>query len=89
MKHLQNRQIALQEKIIEKLLKTAEIATFTVQERREYEDNLKYYRDMVNIVDSAKNERAHEIAITMKKKGFSVPEISELTGLSEDQVRLV
>ena len=49
LKHLpdlQDRPKALQERIFEKLFKTAEIAKFTQKERLEYEDSLKYYRDL-------------------------------------------
>src|ERR1035437_9018854 len=91
LKHLQNlqdRPKALQERVFEKLFKTAEIAKFTIQERQEYEDSLKYFRDMHNIIDTAKDEGVEigigkgkiEVAKSMKLKGFSVSDIAELTG---------
>ncbi len=94
LQNLQNRPIALQEKIFEKLFKTAEIAMFTVQERREYEDNLKYYRDMVNIVDSAKEEGIEQgieqgkedVARNLKKLGMDIEVIIKSTGLTKEQI---
>ena len=34
----------------------AEIATFTPEELREYEDSLKTYRDLKNSIDTARKE---------------------------------
>ena len=91
---LQNRPKALQERIFEKLFKTAEIAKFSKKERQEYEDSLKYYRDLVNTVDTAeqdgkekgKKEKAIETAKKMKKKGYESNEIAELTGLTKEEI---
>ena len=73
----------------------AEIATFTSEELREYEDSLKTYRDLKNSLDTAeekgRNEgRAEEkldIARKMKSKGFTAADIFEMTGLSEDEIK--
>ena len=75
----------------------AEIATFTPEELREYEDSLKTYRDLKNSHDTAeekgRNEgRAEEkldIARKMKSKGFTVSDISEMTGLSEEEIEAI
>ena len=34
-------------------IEEAEIATFTLEEQREYEDSLKAYRDLKNSLDTA------------------------------------
>lgn len=47
---------ALQTKIFQKAFEVAEIACYTPTERREYEESLKVYRDLVNVVDSAKRK---------------------------------
>ena len=73
----------------------AEIAKFTPEELREYEDSLKTYRDLKNSLDTAeekgRNEgRAEEkldIARKMKSKGFTAADILEMTGLSEDEIK--
>ncbi len=92
---LEQRPKALRDKVFDRLFKEAEIATFTPEELRAYEDSLKAYRDIKNSIDTAKREgRAEglaegrrEIARKMKAKGFPVSEISEMTGLHEEEVR--
>ena len=100
----------LRETIFEKLFMAAEIAKFSKKEHQHYEDSLKYYRDLKNSLDTAKEEgliegraegRAEGEQIGMQKgeqigmqkvaknakiKGMSIKDISELTGLSEDEI---
>lgn len=76
----------LREKIFDKLFETAEIARFTSEQIRSYEDSLKYYRDLKNSLDTAKNEKAVEIAKNMIKRGYEIAEIVELTELTREQV---
>jgi len=57
---LQDRPIALQERIFKKLFEAAELAKFTPKERQQYEDSLKYYRDIKNVVDTARDEGIEE-----------------------------
>ncbi|PID29554.1 MAG: hypothetical protein CR982_02495 [Candidatus Cloacimonadota bacterium] len=89
----------LQEKIFLQLFKTAEIAKFTREEYMAYEDSLKYYRDLNNSLDTAKEEgreegieigrdkRTIEIAKNGLEKGYSIDMISDLTGLSEEEIK--
>ena len=53
---LQDRPQKLQERIFSRLFEAAEIAKFSPEEREAYEGSLKYYRDMKNVVDTAKLE---------------------------------
>jgi len=76
----------LREQIFDKLFETAEIAKFTPDQIRSYEDSLKYYRDLKNSLDTAREEGKIEIVINMLKKGFSISDISELTGLRKEQI---
>ena len=84
----------IEDKVFDRLFKEAEIATFTPEELREYEDSLKAYRDIKNSIDSARREgraegRAEEkkvIARKMKSKGFSAADISEMTGLTDEEI---
>ncbi len=46
----------LRESIFEKVFEIAEIAKFTPKQIRSYEDSLKYYRDLKNSLDTAKEE---------------------------------
>lgn len=50
---LQNRPVALQERIFDKLFQEAEVGQFNPDERKAYEDSLKYYRDVKNSLDTA------------------------------------
>ena len=53
---LHTRPLLLQEKIFERLFETAEIATFTREEKEQYEDSLKSYRDLKNVIDTSYDE---------------------------------
>ncbi len=88
----------LQEKIFLQLFKTAEIAKFNKKEYQDYEDSLKYYRDLKNSLDTAteqgreegremgKKEKAIEIALQMLDKGLDIGLIKEITGLSQEDI---
>jgi predicted transposase/invertase (TIGR01784 family) len=90
LSNLQDRPKKLQDRIFQKLFEAAEIARFTPEERNAYEDSLKYYRDLKNVVDTSREEGVLEgiekIAKKMKEKGMSNAEISELTGLNDDEI---
>ena len=77
-------------KIFTKLFDAAAIARFSPTELREYEDNLKAYRDIKNSLDTAKEEgRAEGIAMVAKMmyaKGMDIDVIASMTGLSTDEV---
>lgn len=90
LSNLQDRPKKLQDRIFQKLFEAAEIARFSPEERNAYEDSLKYYRDLKNVVDTSREEGVLEgiekIAKKMKEKGMSNAEISELTGLGEEEI---
>ena len=81
----------LREQIFDKLFETAEIARFTQDQARSYEDSLKYYRDLKNSLDTAREEGKIEgkieIASKAMKKGLSIADIVDLTGLTEDEIK--
>ncbi len=81
---------SLREQIFEKLFETAEIAKFTPDQVNRYEDSLKYYRDMKNSLDTAKEEGREEekfsIAKALKEKGVDIEIIVTSTGLARDQI---
>jgi predicted transposase/invertase (TIGR01784 family) len=84
----------LKENIFLKLFETAEIAKFSQSEYQEYEDSLKYYRDIKNSIDNAweegkfegKFEEKIETARAGLKEGLSVELIMKLTGLSKEEI---
>jgi predicted transposase/invertase (TIGR01784 family) len=88
--YLQNRPHALQDRVFQKLFEAAEIAKFTPDEKNKYEESLKYYRDLKNVVDTSfdegKAERSIEIARQMKSEGESIEKIVRFTGLSAEDI---
>ncbi|MDX5348233.1 MAG: Rpn family recombination-promoting nuclease/putative transposase [Hymenobacteraceae bacterium] len=84
----------LRERVFEKLFETAEIAKFTPDQVRNYEDSLKYYRDLKNSLDTAREEGIQEgiemgiekVAVNMLKKQIPVEVIAETTVLTREQI---
>ncbi|WP_375559464.1 hypothetical protein ACE193_17235 [Bernardetia sp. OM2101] len=82
---------------------TAESAKFNKKERIAYEDSLKTYRDIKNVVDTAKEEgkeegkeigkeigkeeRNIEIATKLILKGLDLEEIVDITELSIQKLK--
>jgi predicted transposase/invertase (TIGR01784 family) len=91
----------LKDRIFKKLFKAAEIAGFTPEEAMQYEDSLKVYRDLKNSLDTAREEgetkgieigvqqTSEKVALKMLAKGSSFEEISELTDLTIEQIKLL
>ena len=78
----------LKERIFERLFETAEIAKFNHQQLNDYEESLKYYRDLKNSLDTAREEGINVVFLVAKlaKANHSIEDISEETGLSTTQV---
>ena len=53
LSRLMKRPAALQDRIFTRLFEQAEIARYTPEERQDYADSLKVYRDMKNVLDTA------------------------------------
>lgn len=83
----------LRERIFEKLFETAEIAKFTPEQVRSYEDSLKYYRDLKNSLDTAKEEGIEvgklEVVKNAIAEGLSVDVIMKITGLTKEQIEKI
>lgn len=92
--NLNTRPQALQEKVFEKLFEVAEIAKFTSEEKEAYEESLKYYRDLKNVVDTSREEGIEqgieqgkiEVAIELKKNKVPIEIIMKSTGLSKEEI---
>jgi predicted transposase/invertase (TIGR01784 family) len=90
LSELQDRPEKLQERVFKQLFEAAEIASYTKSEREAYEESLKHYRDIKNIVDTSREEgreegREEESDVNIKngiKKGYSDEIISDITGRS-------
>ena len=87
---LQDRPKKLQERIFAKLFEEAEIAKFTPEEWEAYEDSLKYYRDIKNVVDTSreegKEEERNDIAKEMKNNGEPIEKIIKYTNLTKKEI---
>lgn len=87
----------LKEKIFEKLFEVAEIAKFTNDELLSYEDSLKYYRDLKNSLDAAREEGEHEgeyrktkqVVLNANKEGLSLEAISRISGIPVSEVKKI
>jgi len=94
LSQLQNRPKKLQERVFTKLFEAAEIAKFTPKEREAYEESLKYYRDIKNVVDTSreegkeegKEEERNEIAREMKNNGEPIEKIMKYTNLTQKEI---
>ena len=69
LSRLFERPKALQEKVFTKLFEQAEIARFSPEERRGYEDSVKAYRDINNAINTAKAEAKAAAAESEKNEG--------------------
>jgi len=83
----------LRENIFLKLFETAEISKFNQQEYQDYENSLKYYRDLKNSLDTAREEGKIEgkieIALVMLKDNEPISKIIKYTGLTEDEINQI
>ena len=94
LSRLMERPAALQERIFTRLFEQAEIAKFSPEDQRQYEDSIKAYRDITNAINTArmeaksegKEETQIETARKMKAKGYAIEEIAEITGLTPEQI---
>ena len=89
----------LRERIFERLFEIAEIARFSHSELLSYEDSLKYYRDLKNSLDTAREEgrlegrQEGELAKMLdilkrgQQTGLSLEVLANLAGLSEAEVK--
>ena len=80
----------LKENIFLKLFQIAEIAKFNPQEYQDYEDSMKYYRDIKNSLDTAKEEGKIEEKIEIAKNGLKlglpIDFICKITSLTIEEV---
>lgn len=89
----------LHTELFERVFKVAEIAKFTQEEHRNYEDSLKSYRDMQNSIDTARAEGKEEgialgenrmtalFVINSFKAHIPVETIALIANISVDEVR--
>jgi len=95
----------LQEKIFSQLFEQAEIAQYNKEESKQYEESLKYYRDLKNTVDTAHSEGKIEgilegkiegkienqvaTVINFYSAGATIELIMQGTGLSAEEIKVI
>ena len=92
---LEDPPLELQNSPFNQLFSVAEVANLSQSEREAYENSLKYYRDMVGVVDTAREEGREEgrrdekltIAQALKQSGSSLDFIAQITGLSLEDLQ--
>ena len=65
------------------------------EERHEYQESIKDYWDYYSTMTTSfnkgkaegKDEAKRESALRMKEKGYTVEDIAEITGLSEEEIK--
>jgi predicted transposase/invertase (TIGR01784 family) len=85
----------LREKIFLKLFEIAEIAKYNEKEQYAYQDSLKYYRDLKNVIDTAVEEaidealknRNMEVALKAIEAGLADEVIGQISGLSISEIQ--
>ena len=102
---LDRRPVALQNRIFEKVFEVARISAFTPGEREAYEESLKYYRDIKNVVDTSREEgyekgreegreigreeTTREFVKGMLAAGLPMDLIQEITGFDRDEIERI
>ncbi len=93
--NLHKRPTKLQEKIFQRLFETAEIARFTPEEKQQYEDSLKSYRDLKNVIDTSygdgkkdgeNEEKVKGLIKALKQGKLTIEDIAEVFSTSIDFV---
>ena len=101
LSRLLDRPKALQDRIFGKFFEQAEIARYTPEERRDYEESVKIYRDYINTVDTAhyrgfeegraegRAEGIMDVARKMKEMNLSIDAIMKATGLTKKEIERI
>lgn len=85
------------DEVFNKAFEKAEIAKFGAREIASYENSLKVYRDLKNVIDTAfddgknegRTEGKFEMARFMKTENEPIEKIIKYTGLTEDEIDLL
>ena len=70
LSRLMERPAALQDRVFTRLFEQAEIARFSKEELFDYEESLKVYRDLFNVVNSAEQKGIRKGFVKGKAEGL-------------------
>ena len=98
MEILQRMPFLAQSAVFKRLSEIADVASLTKEERRQYDEDLKHYRDTIAVMHGQRLEgraegiiegRAEERmanAMSLKANGVPIDIIAKSLGLTEDEV---
>jgi predicted transposase/invertase (TIGR01784 family) len=89
IKHLEDFQsipLIFQDAVFIQAFEKAEIAKYTPEELDDYQQSLKIYRDLNNVIDTAYGDGIKTIAKKLKEKGMDMEFILEATGLAKEEI---
>jgi predicted transposase/invertase (TIGR01784 family) len=90
LEDFQNIPEIFKDDVFKQAFEKAEIAKYSEDERHDYEQSLKIYRDLKGVIDTAFDDgqiqKTLEIGKKLKDKGMDMDFIIETTGLTEDEI---
>jgi hypothetical protein len=84
--NLQNRPKALQERVFQRLFQIAALEKLTPLERRAYDESLKIYWDMNNVIDTAVEEAVMKKEEIIKEKEKALEENAKLLAEKDREI---
>ena len=80
--------------VFQRLASIAEVAALSKEERWQYEESLRKYRDTISVMEGqyqegmekGRTEKEFEIARNLKQMGLSTADIVKATGLSAGEI---
>jgi predicted transposase/invertase (TIGR01784 family) len=73
-----------------KAFQIAEIANFTQEQKKAYENSMKYYRDLKNVIDKSYDDGElsgiQKVAKNMKENNEPIEKIIKYTGLTKEEI---
>ena len=87
-----------QDAVFKRLSEIAEVASLTKEERRQYDESLRHYRDTIAVMHGqymegeekgraeGRAEGIAEVAINLKSLGMPVADIVKATGLTPEEI---
>ena len=91
---LQRMPWLAQDAVFKRLSEIAEVASLSKEERKQYDESLRHYRDTIIVMEGqymegekkGRDERTYEIAANMKRLGMNVDDIVRATGLTSEDI---
>ena len=95
---LQRMPWVAQDAVFKRLSEIAEVASLDKEERRQYDESLRHYRDTLVVMEGqylegeakgraeGEKKKALDIARNLKAMGLSIDDIARASGLTTDEV---